>query len=349
MPQITGSGEPDAASTADGDADIDPDRPLLGVAAAARRLGIAPATLRTWDRRYGLGPSGHTAGRHRRYSPDDLARLDLMRRALLRGASVGDAARLATATSPGHLPASRVNEVAARPAPPPLVEDAATVAGSDAAVALPPTAGGGVLPLGRVGPAARGLGRAAAALDVDAMRGLLAEAITEGGVVGAWDDVVQPVLAAVGTRWAWTGTVVEVEHLLTGCVLAAFGAPADPVSAPASVLLASMPGDHHTLASVALAAALAEHGIGSRSLGADLPLSALVAAIRRTAPAAVFLWSQTTATADVGVLEALPRTRPRFGTYVGGPGWGDRDLPPRVARLESLAQACSEISRAVTA
>ena len=32
----------------------------LSVAAVARRLGVAPATLRTWDRRYGIGPSGHT-------------------------------------------------------------------------------------------------------------------------------------------------------------------------------------------------------------------------------------------------------------------------------------------------
>ena len=40
---------------------------LLTVAAVARRLGVAPATLRTWDRRYGLGPSSHEAGEHRRY------------------------------------------------------------------------------------------------------------------------------------------------------------------------------------------------------------------------------------------------------------------------------------------
>ena len=39
------------------------------VAAVARRLGVAPATLRTWDRRYGLGPSEHTSGAHRRYGP----------------------------------------------------------------------------------------------------------------------------------------------------------------------------------------------------------------------------------------------------------------------------------------
>ncbi|MGI9196332.1 MAG: MerR family transcriptional regulator, partial [Candidatus Nanopelagicales bacterium] len=38
----------------------------LTVAAVARRLGVAPATLRTWDRRYGVGPTEHAAGSHRR-------------------------------------------------------------------------------------------------------------------------------------------------------------------------------------------------------------------------------------------------------------------------------------------
>jgi MerR family transcriptional regulator, light-induced transcriptional regulator len=353
VPQVTGSGGPDPVRTADGDDDGhtggDPDQPLLGVAAAARRLGIAPATLRTWDRRYGLGPSDHTPGQHRRYSPDDLARLDLMRRALLRGASVGDAARLATAAPPGHRGPSRATGVPSRPAASPLVEDGAHAAGQDTTVEVPQAAGGGVLRLGHVGPAARGLGRAAAALDVDAVRGLLAEALAEAGVVGAWDEVVRPVLTAVGARWALTGAVVEVEHLLTSCVLAAFGARAAAAPAAPSVLLASMPGDQHTLASTALAAALAELGIGSRPLGADLPVPALATAIRRTAPAVVFLWSQTTWTADTEVLEALPRTRPRFGTFVGGPGWDDRDLPPRVVRLGSLTHACSEISRTVMA
>ncbi|MCA1655283.1 MAG: MerR family transcriptional regulator, partial [Pseudonocardiaceae bacterium] len=39
-----------------------PDVETLPVAAVARRLGIAPATLRTWDRRYGIGPRVHTTG-----------------------------------------------------------------------------------------------------------------------------------------------------------------------------------------------------------------------------------------------------------------------------------------------
>lgn len=70
----------------------------LTVAAVARRLGVAPATLRTWDRRYGLGPSEHSAGAHRRYSPGDVDRLMTMRRLTLEGVAPSEAARSAMRT-----------------------------------------------------------------------------------------------------------------------------------------------------------------------------------------------------------------------------------------------------------
>ena len=38
------------------------------------------------------------------------------------------------------------------------------------------------------------------------------------GVVVAWDEVLRPVLTAIGDRHAVTGALVEVEHLLSGCV-----------------------------------------------------------------------------------------------------------------------------------
>ena len=51
------------------------------------------------------------------------------------------------------------------------------------------------------------------------------------------------------------------------------------------VLLACTPGELHSLPLSALAAALAEHGIGVRLLGGGLPAGALAAAVRRTGPA----------------------------------------------------------------
>src|SRR5690606_35592128 len=80
---------------------VDADGAPLTVAAVANRLGVAASTLRTWDRRYGLGPSSHQAGSHRRYTPDDVARLETMRRLTLRGVAPADAARIAADADAG--------------------------------------------------------------------------------------------------------------------------------------------------------------------------------------------------------------------------------------------------------
>lgn len=326
--------------------------PRLTVAAVARRLGVAPATLRTWDRRYGIGPGEHEPGRHRRYSADDLARLELMQHALLRGASPADAAHYARAT---RLPQSdlgptrRPDPVApvqgepAGPSPPP-------VENGDGEVASRIQVGGRVLRLPGADPAARGLGRAALAMDPAKIRRLLREAIDARGVEHAWDEVARPVLASVGRRWFDTGTGVEVEHLVSHCVVAVFGmrATAAPQGLnPRPVLLAGMPGEEHNLPLTVLAAALADRRVECRFLGSNLPAVALVAAVRRTAPAAVVLWAQVRDTADVELLDGLPRTRPRFRIYAAGPGWADVVVPPHVVRLDSLGEADRELTSAV--
>jgi len=65
---------------------------VLTAGAVARRLGIAVTTLRTWHQRYGLGPSHHVPGRHRRYTPEDMDRLQVMRRLTAQGVAPAEAA-----------------------------------------------------------------------------------------------------------------------------------------------------------------------------------------------------------------------------------------------------------------
>ena len=300
--------------------------PRLSVAAVARKLGIAPATLRTWDRRYGIGPAHHAPGEHRRYSVDDVARLELMRDALLHGATPAAAARYALSTPLPHSD------------PPPIPDTDET--------ALPTGRGGPGLPLPDAGWHARGLARAATALDADAVRRLLNESIAAVGAQSTWDLAIRPVLVAIAQRWADTGTGIEIEHLLSDCVTAVFSALAasTPTTTARPVLLAGMAGDQHQLPIVVLTATLAQRGVTCRSLGTDLPADALVAAIRRTAPAALLLWSQLAGTADPDLLTSLPRTRPAFRIFIGGPGWADVIVGPRVVRLSSLQEATDAIS-----
>jgi methanogenic corrinoid protein MtbC1 len=303
----------------------------------ARKLGVAPATLRTWDRRYGIGPADHAPGRHRRYTADDLVRLELMRDALLHGATPAAAATYALAAV---LPGPDT-------APPPPPDRVGTTAPSDTS--------GGVLPLPHVGWQVRALARAATALDAQTVRSVLSASIAELGPVTTWDVVVRPVLRAIAQRWVETGTGIEIEHLLSDCVTGVFSALA--ATAPTStgpvsgrpVLLAGMAGDQHRLPIVVLSATLALRGVTCRSLGTDLPADALLTAIRRTAPAALLLWSQLPDTANHDLLRTLPRTRPGYRSYVAGPGWVDDALPPHVGRLSSLQEAIDVISAVASA
>jgi hypothetical protein len=291
----------------------------------ARRLGVAPATLRTWDRRYGIGPRAHTTGRHRRYTHNDIARLELMQQALLRGATPAEAASYALRTAAPAAP----EIVAPRDGNASLFREFSTRSAS-------------VL----------GLSRAAMAMDAVATQRLIADSIDALGVVTVWDDVLRPVLAALASRWEQSGECVEVEHLVHECALAALIHATPVVTAPRNprpVLLCCAPDEQHSLPLYVLRAALAQSGIGTQMLGAALPTTALAAAVRRTGPAAVAVWAQLPRHAQAAVFTEVPRTRQRVRLFACGPGWFTTDLPDRVDRLDDLDDALHRIEGVVAA
>jgi DNA-binding transcriptional MerR regulator len=59
----------------------------------ARHLGIAESTLRSWHRRYHLGPDNRPARGYRRYTPEDVTRLQRMCELVKSGMLPSDAAR----------------------------------------------------------------------------------------------------------------------------------------------------------------------------------------------------------------------------------------------------------------
>jgi MerR family transcriptional regulator, light-induced transcriptional regulator len=327
-------------------ADLAPEPPeaRLTVAAVARRLGVAPATLRTWDRRYGLGPTLHSAGSHRRYSRFDIARLEMMRRLVLDGVPPADAARLAVE----QVPQAR-DEDSPPPGPSGRLGPLDDVRPSDGV--RPGGPGGRVLALPGGTADTRGLARAAMALDSTAIRAAVERSLSSHGVIPTWTDLLCPVLVAVGERWAATGEGVEVEHLLAetaGSALRSVSAAPEPRNGR-PVLLACAPDEQHSLPLTALTAALAEQGIGARLLGGALPAASLGAAVRRTGPAVVMVWAHAPSSADVRVLDGLPVLRPPVAVLAGGPGWVGRRLPARVTYVPDLVAAVGLVTRAVGA
>ncbi|MFC6089974.1 MerR family transcriptional regulator [Saccharothrix lopnurensis] len=275
--------------------------------AVARMLGISPTTLRTWDRRYGLGPDTREEGRHRRYSPADVTRLRRMLELTAQGMAPAAAATIALGSSP---PARS-------------------------------RAGGGPKALAVGGSAeGRGFARAAARLDAPLMRALVLELVEQRGVVDAWESVLAPFLVALGERVITRGRGVEVEHLATASVLDALrGTATVALSGRLPVLLACAPDEQHTLPVDVLAAALAERGCASRNLGARVPAGALLDAAELLSPGSVMLWAHERSLAEAApVAELLARGH---AVLVGGAGWNE--VPAGARRLWTLGEAVEAV------
>ena len=289
------------------------DQELLTVAAVARRIGVAPATLRTWDRRYGLGPSSHEAGEHRRYCASDLAKLIMMRRLITSGVAPCDAAIKAKAHE-GSLSLEK------------LVEDFEVRE-----------------------EVVESLHRASKSLDKNFVETVLRKDITDNGVIASWTEVIVPLLFLVGDEWAATGTGIEVEHMLSELIKRLLREGVVEIKDPVNtqpVLLASVGEELHCLALHALAAALAEKRIETFFLGARTPLEAISGMVKRSAPPAVFLWAQLEQNSDPKYFTDLPVVRPAPRVIVGGPGWDQKECSDVVV-AQDLTHACAEIERAV--
>lgn len=286
---------------------------LLTVSAVARRLGVAPATLRTWDRRYGLGPSTHEAGEHRRYCPADLMKLTLMRRLISAGVTPADAAEQAKKARGEIKLENIVREFEVR-------EDVVV-----------------------------GINKALQAFDIDFVEETLRAELDEHGVEIAWHEIIVPTLIEIGESWESTGQGVEIEHAFTETLKKVFRERSGSCEAPTNghpVILAAVGEEQHSLPLHALEAALCELGIKTHFLGARTPFEAVAATVSRLAPPAVFLWALLPKNANPDFYRELPAVRPAPRIVLGGPGWNAEECSDATLVL-GLGNARDEIARAV--
>ncbi|HEV2888211.1 MAG TPA: MerR family transcriptional regulator [Jatrophihabitans sp.] len=313
---------------------------LLSVGAAAGRLGVAPATVRSWERRYGLGPGGRSRGGHRRYTEADLDRLQLMQELVSRGQTPAAAARAVLGEHAGPA--------LTRPAGNPMITRPART-GDQRRANHGGGPGGRVLAVPGGSPEVRGLARAASRLDADAATGQLGDLLVSRGAVRTWNEVLRPVLVSIGVRWVRTG--VDVEHVLSEAVMDALRAYRAFLPRPVPgrpVLLACAPEEQHTLPLHALAAALAELRVPLRVLGGRVPTISLTTAARRTGAGAVFLWRHTfeeetaagpAESAELAELSGLTRSRPARRLVVGGAAWPQLAMPVGASYAPDLDSA----------
>ncbi|MER7559855.1 MerR family transcriptional regulator [Nocardioides sp. NPDC126508] len=261
---------------------------------AAQRVGITTATLRAWERRYGVIAPHRSESGYRLYGEHDVAVLRSMKHLVDQGWSAGLAA------------AEAIRLDRAQPA--------------HATTADTPAAGGGTQP----SPDLPGRMRiAAAALDTTDLSATLDEVFALSSFETVMADHVFPALEELGDAWADGRVSVAGEHLASNAVMRRLAVAYEAAAAHGHgprVALGTAPGTRHEIGLLAFAVAARRRGMDTDYLGADLPIDDWLGVADDSALAAVVLAIPTTADipATAAVITALRDHRPDLVVAVGG-------------------------------
>ena len=216
------------------------------------RTGLSLETLRAWERRYGFPTPERRAGSNRRlYSAADVDRLVVIRRALDRGYRVGDVigkTMLELESLAGGSPAASSFSLADAPS--------STVRGLIDLLA----------------------GDRISQLESELRRA--AEAIGPRRFVA---ELAHPFAVSVGESWASGRLSIRHEHVATECLttqLRQMLSKYQDIEARPLVLLATLPGEPHTLALQMVALYLVVGGAQPRLLGGPTPTREVIEAAR---------------------------------------------------------------------
>ena len=260
---------------------------MYTIKAASELTELPAATLRAWERRYGIAQPQRTDSGYRLYDEAALHEIRAMQ-ALL---------------NEGWAPRQAADEVLRR-----RTTTIVTDAGSsdtfeqhhiDAFVS------------------------AAASLDEQALRRIMDQAFSRGSFEHVLDQWLAPSLQALGAAWHSGELDVSAEHFATAAVMRRLGAMYESAATPSSgplVLVGLPPGAIHEIGSLAFAVAARRVGLDALYLGPDLPESSWVSTVQSSSVSAVVM--SLSLPADVAsaarVAEQLRAVKPELCIAVGG-------------------------------
>lgn len=230
----------------------------LPIAGVEQATGIARATLRIWERRYGFPQPGRDDRGERLYPPEQVERLR----------------QVAALLEQGHRPGRLLQMTAAQLA---ALEGASTLGQEAVRAALPEDPV--LAPLRRHDPVALVM--------------LLEEQVRSMGLAGFVMERMPEMNQVVGQAWSCGGLEVYEEHLYTECVQQLLRVEIARLPAPVRglprVLLATLPEESHGLGLLMAQAVLALEGCECTSLGVRVPVQQLAAACQAFRPDVVGL------------------------------------------------------------
>ncbi len=273
------------------------DTPVFTIKTVVQETGIAPATLRAWERRYGCLSPGRSEGGYRLYSERDIAIVRWLKRQVDAGVSISRAVALLT------LRQQTGEEREAHLVEPPQLADAPGLATQ-----------------------AEELVEALLAFQETRAETILSETFALHPLEVTIEAIIVPVLREIGDRWHRGAATIVQEHFATAFLrrrlTTLFHAYEQPPSGPLAITGAA-PAEWHDVGILLVSLTLRRHGWRVIYLGQNVPADHLLQEIRKLQPDMVCLSATTRASAEAlipfcAAVQQLPLPHPRvvIGGYV---------------------------------
>jgi DNA-binding transcriptional MerR regulator/methylmalonyl-CoA mutase cobalamin-binding subunit len=224
------------------------------IQAVAQMTGVSAATLRAWERRYGIPVPKRSSSSYRLYSDRDI---ELVR-------------RVRQLCDDGMAPSQAAREVIAQRDPTPV----------EPKKVAPPSEDVYQLATGKI---LEGIER----FDPDSVKSAIERALYLGPSVTVFQRILAPTLAEVGKRWEKGTLSISQEHLaaeLIGNAVRYILSLAQPDKSKRRILLACFADEEHVTPLYGIALSFASWGYKSVMLGARTPTHALRHAVAEVQP-----------------------------------------------------------------
>lgn len=271
------------------------DHPLYNIKAVEQATGLSSATLRAWERRYGVCAPQRSESGYRLYSDRDIALLRWLKRRIDEGITISQAVAMLTLRA---APAPAENGNGAYRVPADTLQEHPSQA-----------------------DLRRRLTRSLLDFDEQTADALLSESYALHGVETSCERIIAPVLVDLGERWHRGEISVVSEHYATHYLRRKLDGLVNltPIHSDSpTIVMGCAPGDWHEIGLVLLSFYLRRHGYHVLYLGQNVPLEHLVAELTRLHPVLLIMSAATPETAHnlaevAHVVAALPEPRPQFG------------------------------------
>lgn len=261
-------------------------RATLPIQSVSHLTNLSVDTIRAWEKRYGAVRPARAAGGQRLFSPQDVARLVLLKGAVESGESISRVAMLSDTQLQG------------------VVRNGQRSGDSDDA-------------------AIERLLRRVRAMDARGLTHDLCAAALSRGAVEFADDVIAPVMSEI-TIAAHDADDAAAQHLLL-CESLRFVAAIlfekyEQPSATATMLFVTLPGEKHSIPPLLAALVASEFGFHGIFAGTEISPHQVVQLVHAFSPFGVGIYAGVENRDAARLIAQIARALPALALFVGGPG-----------------------------